>query len=862
MASTLVAQDAAGARPAERPAYALAANEVLAALCTSERGLTSAEARRRLAIEGPNELAGRRPSTRLDIAFRQIRNPLIYTLLLSAAVALVLGKLTDGLVVLAVVVLNAAIGFVQEDRAASALAALASMVVEPATVLRDGRWHTMPADQIVRGDIVRLEPGDKIDADARLLLASRLRVDESALTGESVAVEKATVTLPTHTPLGDRRCMAHAGTVVRAGTGTAVVTATGMATELGHISSLVEDVEALQTPLMRALAGIAAVITKAVAVVAVLLLAVALIRGWTVAEATLAAVTLAVAAIPEGLPAIVTIALAAGVQRMAARHAIIRRLPAVETLGGTTVIATDKTGTLTRNEMTVRRVWSPAGDDRAVLDAAVLCNDAEGDEGDPTETALLAAATAAGRDPDAVRTAAPRLDVVPFSSESRRMTTLHRAVDGSRFVLVKGAPEAVLPLVPADVRGAAEAEAARLAEAGHRVLALSRADAGERISALPHDGTGLVARHSLLGLVALVDPPRPSAAEAVHAVQRAGVRVKMITGDHAATAREVARQVGIRHERALTGAELEAATDEELSRLARDVDVFARVAPEHKLRLVRRLQRDGHVVAMTGDGVNDAPALEQADIGIAMGRRGTSAAREAADLVLADDDFATIRAAVEEGRRVFANIVKAIAFVLPTNLGEALVVLAAVCAFPIEDGSPLLPIEPVQILWINLVATVTLALPLAFEARDPRAMQRGPRPPGARLIDGPMLRRTVLVAATMAAGAIALFLLEHDPGDPTARGQTLAVTGIALFQCLYLVVCRNPGGRVRDIGWFTNRWVFAGIGALLALQAAFIYVPFMHELFGSASLDATQLAAAAGFAMTALVVGRLPRAAT
>lgn len=846
---------------------------MLAALGATDCGLSSAEAARRLADDGPNELSARRRASRLEILLRQFRNPLIYTLLLSAAVALSLGKVTDGLVVLAVVLANALIGFVQEDRAASAIEALAWMMTEPATVLRDGRWRTLPAAELVTGDVVRFEPGDKIDADARVISAHELRIDESALTGESLPVDKHPDAVDQGAPLAERRSMAYAGTVVRAGTGVGVVTAAGMTTELGRISALVEAAEALDTPLTRALGEIAALITKAVAAVAVLLLAIALARGWSVSEAALAAVTLAVAAIPEGLPAIVTVALAVGVQRMARRRAVVRQLPAVETLGSTTIIATDKTGTLTLNAMTVHHVWTPGGPTTlsgspveaqdpaamALLRAAVLCNDADGDEGDPTETALLAAAADAGLDQELVRRGHPRLDVVPFASEARRMTTLHRSPDGSHFVLVKGAPEVVLPTVPADEAEPAEAEAARLAGTGHRVLALSRAEVPREVDELDPGQTPVF---RLLGLVALVDPPRPDAAEAVAAVQRAGVRVKMITGDHVATAQAIARQVGLRHERAATGVELASATDAELSRLAADVDVFARVAPEHKLRLVRCLQRDGHVVAMTGDGVNDAPALEQADIGVAMGQRGTSAAREAADLVLADDDFATIRAAVEEGRRVFDNVVKALTFVLPTNLGEALVLLVAVFAFPFDDGRALMPIEPVQILWINLVATVMLALPLAFEARDPGVMQRGPRPPRARLIDGPMLRRTVVVAIAMAAGAIALFLVEHDSGDAPDRAQTLAVTGIALFQCTYLLACRNPGGRVREIGWFTNPWVYAGIAGLVALQAAFVYAPFMHTLFGTAPLGGEELGLAVLFSLTGPLAARVtPRRA-
>ncbi len=856
--------------------HAASAGDVLVWLGSGDRGLSGAEPRRRLAHCGPNALPEPAGPGAPALLLRQARNPLIVTLLISAAVAITLGRTTDGLVVLAVVVLNALIGFAHESRAARAIGALAQLVVEPVTVVREGTLRTLPATELVPGDVVRLEPGDKVDADIRILTARGLRIDESALTGESVPVDKGEEAVPAGTAVADRSSMAHAGTIVRAGTGTGVVTATGARTQLGQIAALLERAEEPRTPLTVALAGIAHVITRAVAVVAVLVLLVGLLRGWPAADATLAAVTLAVAAIPEGLPAVVTIALAVGVQRMARRKALVRQLPAVETLGSTTVVATDKTGTLTRNAMVVQEVWTPAGTSapsggagadgiRAVLEAGALCNDAElpahgrPPEGDPTEVALLQAARATGLDHGVLRREHPRLDVVPFSSEAKAMTTLHAAPGGARFAVTKGAPEVVLRDLPAADRLVAEREAGRMAAEGQRVLALVRREVGDGTASLAGRRGGRV---RLLGLVGLVDPPRSGVADAVAAVRGAGIRVMMVTGDHPETARAIARRVGMRHQRAITGREVERADDATLRRLVRDVDVVARVTPEHKLRLVRALQREGHVVAMTGDGVNDAPALEQADLGVAMGLRSTSAAREAADVVLADDDFATIEAAVHEGRRVYDNVVKALTFVLPTNLGEALVVLVAVCAFPLRDGVPVLPIEPVQILWVNLVATVALALPLAFEAPGPGLMRRPPRRPGTPLLERAVVLRTLLVATVMAAGAIALFLVEqHASGAGEAaspRAQTLAVTSIALFQCLYLLGCRNPGGRVRDVGWATNPAVYGGIALLLVLQAAFVYLPPLQEAFGTAALEPRQWLMAAGVALLGPVVARVP----
>ena len=602
--------------------------------------------------------------------------------------------------------------------------------------------------------------------------------------------------------------------------------ATGLHTELGRISSLLEGVKPLETPLTRDLARFGRVITGGIGIAAVLLAAVAAVRGFPLGDAAVAGISLAVAAVPEGLPAVVTIALAVGVRRMAHRRAIIRHLPAVETLGSTTVVASDKTGTLTQNRMRVEAVWTPAGDERELRLAGVLCNDARGALGDPTETALL---EASGLDVEAARAEHPRLDTLPFDAKHKLMATLHPGV-----LYVKGAPEAVLPRCR-DAHDAA-AEIDRQASLGRRVLVFAARDGAESIDL---DDGGL----RLVGLQALVDPPRPGVQDAIAACHAAGVRVSMLTGDHPRTARAIGTSIGLPDGRAVTGAELDRMDEHELGRDA----IYARVAPEHKLRLVRALQARGEVVAVTGDGVNDAPALRQADIGVAMGQGGTAAAKEAADMVLADDDFSTLRAAIEEGRRVYDNLVKALAFVLPTSVGQALIIAVAVLAFPTNGGAPVLPVEPVQILWINLIVAVALALPLAFEAPEPDVMERPPRDRAVPLLDRPLLVRTLVVSITLTAVALGLFALARSADLTVAQAQTTAVTGAVLLQALYLIACRSLTRPNREIGHWSNPTVYAGIAAVLALQALFVFAPFMQSIFGSAALGARELAwAAAG----------------
>jgi Ca2+-transporting ATPase len=879
--------------------HALDGAEVLARLKTSAAGLDSKAAEERLARHGPNVLPAADRGQALRILIAQFNNPLIYVLLAATVLAMASGKLIDGLVICGVVVLNALIGFVQEFRANQAIKALSAMVPLAAAVLRDGAKRMLPSAELVPGDIVLLQSGDKVPADLRLLEVRTLKIEEAALTGESLPVEKAARAVAVDRAIGDRVSMAYSGTLVTYGTATAVVVATGAETELGRISRLLREAEKLETPLMRQLAVVGTWIAIAVAVVSVILFGIGHLRGYPVADNILAAIALAVAAIPEGLPAIVTIALAIGVQRMAHRRAIIRKLPAVETLGSTTVICSDKTGTLTRNEMTVRALWSPDGAWQvsgvgyapegqlqtgagpavgaiptaveSLLRAGTLCNDAVTHEeggrwhlaGDPTEGALVVAAHKLGQPAAEVRARYPRLDAIPFESERQFMATLHRAPGGGQVVYLKGAPEAILPRCSGVGAGTAAGaaighEVRQIAQQGMRVLAFAALEPAQPLERL--EESDVAGGLSFLGLQGMIDPPREEAIEAVAACSRAGIAVKMITGDHHETARAIGEALGLCRpgERALSGVELGRMTEDELRVAALTHNVFARVAPEHKLRLVKALQAEGHVVAMTGDGVNDAPALKQADIGVAMGITGTAVSKEAADIVLTDDNFATIKAAVEEGRRVYDNLVKALAFVLPTNLGLAFIMMAAVAFFPITGGEALLPMRPVQILWINLVAAVALALPLALEAMEPGIMQRSPRDPKAPVLSSFVIARTVLVALLMAVGALSLFLLTYKTsaldGGPVseaayARAQTEAVTTVILFQIFYLLNCRSLKTSMFRIGLLSNLWIYAGIGIILLLQSGFIYWPFMNEVFGSAPIDLQAWLRAAGVAV-------------
>ena len=907
--ASAMGSDSSGGAGAPNPQswHALTAENVIQHLKTRPEGLDNADADERRKTHGTNVIPRGKGDTVLGLLWRQINNPLIWVLIASAVVAMAVdptGGIKNGLVILAVVVLNTFIGFVQEFKAGKAIEALSRMVPENVSALREGRKLTLAAADLVPGDVVLLASGDKVPADMRLIQLRSLQVEEAALTGESVATQKQLAPALPEAGIGDRSCMVFGGTLVTYGTGTAVVVATGASTELGRISTMLKETTDLQTPLTAALAKIGWYITVAIVVIALAMLVLGTWRAmaetgveWVPAlrESVIFAIALAVGAIPEGLPAIVTIALAIGVQRMAARRAVVRKLPAVETLGSTTVICSDKTGTLTRNEMTVQEIWVPAsgafavsgvgyepqgqllrdGAPAATVPAAVadlllsgvLCNDAslaneEGRwkiHGDPTEGALIVAAAKTGLDVEKARTQHPRLDTIPFESENQFMATLQAQDEGR--ILLKGAPEAVLKRCT----GAADAgefdaaavlrEVEALAVKGMRVLAFAakpaRAQTGIEMS---DTQTGF----TFLGLQGMIDPPRPEAIAAIQICHQAGITVKMITGDHQATAQAIAAQLGIlptepNAPKAIGGAQLAAMSDAQLREAALACNVFARVAPEHKLKLVRALQSSNAVVAMTGDGVNDAPALKQANIGVAMGITGTSVSKEAAGIVLADDNFASIAAAVEEGRRVYDNLIKSLAFVLPTNLGLALILMWAVAFFPfvdvtyLIDGATqtvrelLLPMAPAQLLWINLVAAVALALPLAFEAKEPDLMSRPPRDPSAPVLSGFLIMRTFTVAILMTAGAIGLFLYEFRTAagagpEALAKAQTMAVTTVIMFQIFYLLNCRSLQNSILSIGVFSNKTVFVGIAAIIALQAMFIYAPFMQTIFTSAPL--------------------------
>jgi calcium-translocating P-type ATPase len=844
--------------------HAITAEAALARLGAAPGGLAGPEAARRLARHGPNRLPaapGRRLRERIA---DQFRNLLIQVLLASAAVSALLGEWLDAGVIIAVVLLNALFGVIQEGRAESSIAAIRRLLAPRAAVLRDGQRADLDAALLVPGDIVLVEAGDRVPADLRLLMARGLRVEEAVLTGESVPADKGVAPVADGAPLGDRAPLLFSGTMVVAGQGRGVVVATGAATEIGRVSALLARVETLETPLLRQMDRFARRATGAILAVAAFAFAVAVATGRAPAEAFMAVVGLSVAAIPEGLPAVLTAAMAIGVRRMAARNAIVRRLPAVETLGAVGIICADKTGTFTRNEMVAGIAVTPSGTVRIagegygpvatiegtaaaraallpLAEAAALCNDAALERsaegvwtvlGDPMEGALLALAARVG-----ATAAWPRHDAIPFDARHRWMATLHAAPEGARLSL-KGAPEAVLPLCDADpARWMAEAEA--LAMQGFRVLALARANRPDAALLEPGTLRGL----ELLGLVGLIDPPRPEAVAAVADCRAAGIRVVMITGDHPGTARAVAVALGLARATApLVGEQLAALDAAGLSRAAAATDVFARVAPEQKLLLVTALQEGGAVVAMTGDGVNDAPALKRADVGVAMGRMGTEAAKEAAHIVLADDNFASIAAAVREGRAVHDNIRKVIAWTLPTDGGEALIVLAALL-FGLA-----LPITPVQILWINLVTAVALGLTLAFEPPEPGVMTRPPRPPGAPLLERALAWRMAFVALLMAVIAFGLDLWAAQAGLSAEQSRTLVVNAIVAMEVGYLFAARRP-----DIGGLSpaalrgTPAIWAGIAVTLLAQAAFTHAPPVQAAFGTAALDG----AAVGFALGA-----------
>ena len=884
----------------QQPWHQLPADEALAAQQTTGSGLAADEAARRLAEHGPNRLT---PPSRRGPLMRfllQFHNVLIYVLLAAAFVTALLAHWVDTAVIVGVVVINSIIGFIQEGKAEQAMEAIRRMLSPEATVLRGGKRVVVDAEALVPGDIVLLQSGDKVPADLRLLHTKNLRIEEAALTGESTAVEKNIEAVEATAVLGDRYCMAYSSTLVVYGQGTGVVVATADDTEIGRISAMLEEVQTLTTPLLRQMETFGRWLTVAIMALAAL----TFLFGWLVhdfglGDMFLAAVSMAVAAIPEGLPAVMTITLALGVQRMAKRSAIVRRLPAVESLGSVTTICSDKTGTLTKNEMTVQRVitavqvfevngsgYAPhggfaIGDTEAdisehahvleLLRAGLLCNDAQLHEsegqwhiaGDPTEGALIPLALKAGMDAEFEHGELPRTDHIPFESEHRFMATLHHDHAGHAFIFVKGAVEQVLAMCHQQ-RALGEDEAldlpywhtqmAATGALGQRVLALAMktVDSSQRELNFADMEGGF----TLLGMVGISDPPREEAIAAVRDCRAAGISVKMITGDHADTASAIALQLGIGDGHALTGGEIDALDDAALRQAVRDVDVFARASPEHKLRLVTALQANGEIVAMTGDGVNDAPALKRADIGVAMGMKGTEVAKEAAEMVLADDNFATIAHAVQEGRTVYDNIKKAIVFIMPTNGGEAGIVLIAI-VFGMA-----LPLTPVQILWVNMVTAVTLALSLSFEPAEPDVMRRAPRAANEPILSGFMIWRIGFVSVLLALGVVALFLWEIARGDSLDTARTVAVNALVMGEIVYLFNCRYLLAPVRSWQDFTgNRYVLLSIGVLVVIQAGFTYLPFMQKLFGVVALDAAAWGLIAGFGVLLFVAVELEKLA-
>jgi len=845
-------------------------------LQTGTNGLSESEAARRLAEYGPNRLALSKKRGPLLRFLLQFHNILLYVMMGAAVITAVLGHWVDTGVLMMAVLINAIIGFIQEGKAESALDAIRAMLSHHATVVRDGQRREIDAADLVPGDRVLLVSGDRVPADLRLVDVRELRIEEAALTGESMPVEKTSEAVDADAPLGDRYGMAYSGTLVVFGQASGIVVATGTATELGKINQMLSGISNLTTPLLRQVNNFGRILALAILVLSAATFVLGTLwRGNSPGEMFMLVVALAASAIPEGLPAIMTVTLALGVQRMARRNAIIRRLPAVETLGSVTVICSDKTGTLTCNEMTVQRVvcdghvfevsgvgYEPTGDvriDGCIIDpkyypalgmavrAGVLCNDStlredNGTwriEGDPTEGALLVLGGKTGFTQDMANEAWPRLDCIPFESQHRFMATYHRDSDDEPWIFVKGAPERIFEMCSMQLGNEGERPldvdywrrmVTDTAAQGLRVLALACKRAVPQGDCLSFCDTE--SGFTLLALVGIIDPPREEAVRAVSECHHAGIRVKMITGDHLETARAIGAQLAIGVGKpAMTGAEVALMDDAALRRVAMEVDVFARAAPEHKLRLVQALQADGQVVAMTGDGVNDAPALKRADVGVAMGMKGTEAAKEASDMVLADDNFATIAIAVREGRAVYDNLKKFILFMLPTNGGEALVVIAAIL-FDL-----VLPLTPAQVLWINMVTSSTLGLALAFEPAEPGIMNRRPRPPSQSLLSGFFVWRVLMVSVLMMAGALGLFLWEMKAGTSIETARTMAVNAVVAAEMFYLLNSRFIMSSVLNREGLTgNRYVLLTIATCMLLQIFYTHTPFLQAIFNSTDL--------------------------
>src|SRR6516164_1132750 len=859
--------------------HAISADEVVTRLATSgQKGLDAAEASARLRKHGPNRLPeGKRRGPFMRF-LAQFNNILVYVLLGAGFTKLMLDLWVDAAIIFGVVVLNALLGFIQEGKAEKALDSIRNMLSAEARTVRGGETRMIPAEQLVPGDIVLLESGDKIPADLRLIDAKNLRTEEAALTGESVPADKTTDPVSANATVGDRECMAFSGTMVVSGRAAGVVVATGSDTELGRINQLLASVSALETPLLRQIKQFGYAITAVIGVVGVLVFAYGRwVKGMDFVEIFQAVIGIAVSVIPEGLPALITITLAIGVQRMAQRNAIIRRLPAVETLGSVSRICSDKTGTLTLMEMMVvsavtaesayqitgngyapegevEKDGQPAGKDSVLTlmgRVSTLCNDAElfeqegawKVEGDPTEGALYPFASKLGMDRATEQLAAPRIDAIPFESEHKFMATLHKSTAGIDVLFVKGAPEVILE--HCDRQQTANGQAASLDRAHFMQASDQLAAQGERVLALawlenPSVKVGSLAPADLpktlvlLGLIGLLDPPRKEAIEAVKECHGGGIRVTMITGDHKITAAAIAKMLGIGDGKtAITGAEIEDMDTATLQDQVRTVDVFARASPEHKLRLVKAIQANKQIVAMTGDGVNDAPALKKADIGVAMGIKGTEVTKEAAGMILADDNFASISAAVKEGRTVFNNIEKAILFLLPTNVAQALVIAVA-----IFFGFTM-PITAPQVLWVNMVTSVALGLVISFEPHELDVMNRPPRAVDRPILTGFGIWRVMFVGLALLAITLWAFFWMRGQGASDQLARTAAVNAITIGQVFYLLNSRYLIDSSLSLrAHLTNKYLPVGIGAVVLLQTLFTYAPPLQRLFDTEAIPA------------------------
>lgn len=851
--------------PAAAPFHALSIERVFSRLETNSGGLTSTEARRRLSQSGPNELRGARRVSPWEILFEQFKNVLIIILLIATLLSFFLGHQLEAVAIAVIVLFAVVLGFIQEYRAERAVEALREMAAPTATALRDGQEREIPARELVPGDIILLTAGDKVPADARLIDVFNLQVEESALTGESLAVAKQYEPLEAvELPIGDRKNMAYAGTVVTYGRASAVCTATGMRTEFGKIARMLEDVETGKTPLQENLNRVGNQLARASLLVVGLIVALGLFRGQPFVEMFIFGVALAVAVVPEALPAVVTISLAIGVKRMIKRHALVRRLPAVETLGSTSVICSDKTGTLTKDEMTVRKIfvggqmyevsgagYEPEGEFsqagitveapeplKLLLSAAALASDARiarsetesraSIKGDPTEGALVVAAAKAGLHKPELDTKFPRTDEIPFTSETKRMTTLHQTPSGV-IAYSKGAPEIILDSC---TREWSEGGEVALSGAGKaEILDVAQGMASEALRVLvvasKRDATPESAEQGMtfLGLIGMLDPPRPEARAAIRRCFEAGIKVLMITGDHPLTAQAVARELGLlRAGRLVTGAELEIMDDEELRRAVDEIEVYARVSPAHKLRVVTALQENGHVAAMTGDGVNDAPALKKADIGIAMGITGTDVTKEAAAMTLTDDNFASIVAAVEEGRAIFSNIKKYLMYLLSSNIGEiGLMAGASLLGLP-------LPLSAVQILYVNLATDGLPALALAVDTPEADLMQRRPRDPRSGIFTRAVVALMLTGGAWSTLVNLSLFIWASNSGRSPREAMTMTFVSLVLIQFFKAYNFRSDRHSVLNHP-FANKWLNLAILWELLMLALILYSPLLQDMF-------------------------------